>query len=157
MHGKNQGEKQSKMEIITIILTGISALFFMLLALKNLFNIKKICVICASVSLTWIVLLTFYLLKIFTDKTIIAILMGQTSLALFYIWEKKVKNKVRLFRLPFLLSLIFIIYSILERFSFNSLIFITALWALFLVVYFFRTNKKFKTLSAKIIECCKKW
>ncbi|MEK6812122.1 MAG: hypothetical protein AABX76_01040, partial [Nanoarchaeota archaeon] len=88
------------MEIITIILTGISALFFMLLALKNLFNIKKVCIICASVSLTWIVLLTFYLLKIFTDKTIIAILMGQTSLALFYIWEKKVKNKVRLFRLP---------------------------------------------------------
>lgn len=153
MHGKNQGEKQSKMEIITIILTGISALFFMLLALKNLFNIKKVCIICASVSLTWIVLLTFYLLKIFTDKTIIAILMGQTSLALFYIWEKKVKNKVRLFRLPLLLSMIFVIYSILESFNLNSLIFLTALWLFFLIVYLLKNNK----LAKKIVECCRKW
>lgn len=153
MHGKNQGEKQSKMEIITIILTGISALFFMLLALKNLFNIKKVCIICASVSLTWIVLLTFYLLKIFTDKTIIAILMGQTSLALFYIWEKKVKNKVRLFRLPLLLSMIFVIYSILESFNLNSLIFLTALWLFFLIVYLLKNNK----LAKKIVECCRRW
>ncbi|MEK6841811.1 MAG: hypothetical protein AABX91_01530 [Nanoarchaeota archaeon] len=141
------------MEIITIILTGISALFFMLLALKNLFNIKKVCIICASVSLTWIVLLTFYLLKIFTDKTIIAILMGQTSLALFYIWEKKVKNKVRLFRLPLLLSMIFVIYSILESFNLNSLIFLTALWLFFLIVYLLKNNK----LAKKIVECCRKW
>ena len=65
----------------------------------------------------------------------------------FYIWEKKVKNKVRLFRLPLLLSMIFVIYSILESFNLNSLIFLTALWLFFLIVYLLKNNKLAKKNS----------
>ena len=132
-------------------------LFFILLALKNIFNLKKFCVICISITLAWILLLIFYFLNLFTDKTIIAILMGQTSLGIFYLWEKKTKEKLKVFRLPLLLTFILLIYSVLESFSLNSLIFIIALWLIFLLIYLFRTNKKFKTFSTKIIECCKKW
>jgi len=59
---------------LTLILAGITALFFILLFIKS-FTKKKFCVICVSVSLTWITLLILYFLNIFTDKLIIGILI----------------------------------------------------------------------------------
>ncbi len=137
----------------TLILAGITALFFILLAAKSIFNVKKFCAICLSVTLTWIALLGLYFLNIFTDKIIIAILMGHTSLGLYYILEKKVRKNFLIFRLPYLLTSIFIIYTILETFNINSLIFILALWALFFIIYLFKFNK----FTKKLIECCKRW
>lgn len=145
------------MDTITTVLIGIVILFFILLVLKNIFNLKKFCAICISITLVWVLLLISYFLNIFIDKTIIAILMGHTSLGIFYLWEKKTKEKFKVFRLPLLLTFIFAIYFILESFSLSSLIFIIALWLIFLLIYLFRTNKKFKTFSTKLIECCKKW
>ena len=145
------------MEPITAILIGITVLFFILLILKNLLNLKKFCTLCIAVSLTWISLLVFYYLNLFTDKLIIAILMGQTSLGLFYLWERKSKEKFKIFRLPLLLIFIFIIYTILENFNFNSFIFLIALWLIFILVYFFRINKGFNKFAKKLIGCCKKW
>jgi hypothetical protein len=138
---------------LTLVLIGITVLFFLLLALKNIFNLKKACVICLSVTLSWAILLALYFLNIFNDKIIIAILMGHTSLGLFYILEKKVKKKFLLFRLPYLLTSIFIIYSILEDFNINNMFFILALWVLFFIIYVLKFNK----FATKLIECCKKW
>ncbi len=132
---------------------GIIALFLILLIIKSIFNIKKICAICLSVTIGWIILLIFYFLGIFTDKIIIAILMGHTSLGIYYILEKKMKKDILIFRLPYLLTSIFIIYTLLENFNINNLFFILALWALFFIIYLFKFNK----LAKKLIECCKKW
>ena len=145
------------MDFITWILIGISFLFFLILAVKSLTGNKKLCVLCISVSLTWITLLVLYFFKIFQDKIIIAILMGQTSLGLFYLWEKKVREKFKVFRLPLLLTFIFIIYSVLEIFSFSSLLFLIILWFLFFIIYFFRNNKGFNKFTKKLIECCRNW
>lgn len=135
------------------MLTGVTLLFFIILAIKSTFNLKKGCAICASVTLTWIVLLTLYFLNFFTDKIIIAILMGHTSLGLYYTLEKKVKKKFLLFRLPYLLTSILLIYYILGGFIISSLYFIIGLWLFFLLIYLFKNNK----IAKKIIECCKKW
>ncbi len=145
------------MEFLFYTIAGIIALFFILLILKNMFNWKKFCTLCVSVSLTWIIFLVLYFLKIFQDKIIIAILMGHTSLGLFYLWEKKVREKFKIFRLPLLLSFIFIIYSVLENFEFNSLLLILGLWVVFFLIYLFRSNKRFNKFTKKLIECCKKW
>ena len=141
------------METISWLLLGITALFFILLIIKNIFNIKKFCAICLSISLIWIVLLIFYFLEIFSDKIIIAILMGHTSLGMYYIWENKIKEKFKVFRLPYLLTNILIIYYILNSFVISSLYFLLGLWLLFFVVYLFKFNK----LTRKLIECCKRW
>ena len=141
------------MDTIAVLLSGIVALFFILLALKNIFSLKRLCVICASIILTWILLLTLYSLNIFTDKIIIAILMGHTSLGIYYIFEKKVKKNLLIFRLPLLLTFIFIIYYILESFSLDGFVLTIILWAFFALVYLFKNNK----VAKKIIECCKKW
>ena len=139
------------------VLVGITALFFVILALKNILNLKKACAICFSVTLTWAVLLALYFLKIFNDKIIIAILMGHTSLGLYYIFERKVRKNALVFRLPLLLTFIFIIYSILEIFSFNSLIFLIILWLIFALIYLFRSTSGFSKFVNKLIECCKRW
>ena len=141
------------METISWLLLGITALFFILLIIKNIFNIKKFCAICLSISLTGIALLILYFLGIFSDKIIIAILMGHTSLGLYYVLEKKARKKFLIFRLPYLLTSISIIYFILDGFIINGLYLILGLWALFLIIYLFKFNK----LAKKIIECCKRW
>src|SRR3989304_1135853 len=141
------------MELITIVLIGITILFFLLLAMKTIFNIKKACAICLSVTLSWIILLILYFLNIFADKIIIAILMGHTSLGIFYILEKKVKKNFLLFRLPYLLTSISVIYFILEGLNINTLILLAVIWLFFALVYLFKFNK----LTKKLIECCKKW
>ena len=145
------------MDLITWIFIGITLLFFVILALKNIFNLKKACAICLSVTLTWIVLLALYLLNIFADKTITAILMGHTSLGIYYIFERKVRKNALVFRLPLLLTFIFIIYSVLEGFTINSLVFIILLWVLFFMVYIFRTKNSINKFVNKLIECCKRW
>ena len=101
----------------------------------------------------WVVLLALYLLDILTDKIIIAILMGHTSLGIFYILEKKVKKNFLLFRLPYLLTSISVIYFILEGLNINTLILLAVIWLFFALVYLFKFNK----LTKKLIECCKKW
>ena len=141
------------MESISWILIGITLLFFVLLAIKSIFNLKKPCAICLSVTLSWITLLILYFLDVFTDKIIIAILMGHTSLGVYYFLEKRVNKRFLLFRLPYLLTSIFIIYSTLNGVIINVLYFISTLWVLFILVYLFKFNK----LAKKIIECCKRW
>ena len=141
------------MEPVTLTLIGITLLFFLLLAIKSIFNLKKVCTICLSVTFMWVVLLALYLLDILTDKIIIAILMGHTSLGIFYILEKKVKKNFLLFRLPYLLTSISVIYFILEGLNINTLILLAVIWLFFALVYLFKFNK----LTKKLIECCKKW
>lgn len=141
------------MEIISWILIGITSLFFIILAVKSIFKIKRFCAICLSVTLAWIGLLVLYLLNIFTDKIIMAILMGHTSLGIYYTLEKKIKKRFLLFRLPYLLTSILIIYSVLNGFIISSLYLILGIWLFFVLIYLLKFNK----FAKKLIECCKKW
>lgn len=143
--------------MLIYVLLGIFGLFFLVLLVKSMLKNKKICAICFSVSLTWIILLSFYFLGFFTDKTIIAILMGMTALGIYYLAEKKVSKKLTIFRLPLLLTFIFIIYSVLESFNFNSFYFLISLWVIFTLIYLFKSNKNFSVFANKLIECCRNW
>ncbi|MBU2612582.1 MAG: hypothetical protein KKB62_02565 [Nanoarchaeota archaeon] len=141
------------------ILSSITVLFFILLGIKELFNKKqkeKFCVVCASVTITWIALLVLSFLNLFNDKILIGILMGHTSLGLFYIFESKVREELKIFRLPILLSFISAIYFILEGFDQISSFILAGLWILFGLVYLFR-NSKSKSFVNKLIACCRNW
>jgi hypothetical protein len=150
------------MENIFLTILGISLLFFILLAIKELFSKRikeKFCVICTAVVITWISLLLLYWVGLFSNKIIIALLVGHTSLGIFYLLEKKAKEKLRLFRLPFLLTLVVLAYSLLEGFSYGikTWIFLLILWLIFYFIYLLRTRKSMKAFFKKIVECCKKW
>ncbi|MBS3171289.1 hypothetical protein J4449_01615 [Candidatus Woesearchaeota archaeon] len=132
----------------------ISVLFFVLLFIKSFFRLNNFCVICGSVSLTWILLLILYWSGYFKNTLIIALLAGQSILGLFYLFEKKLE----MFRLPFLLTLTFFGYSLFGVYDGikESVIFLLILWLLFFVLYYYQ-DKNMKSFVKKIIECCRNW
>jgi len=147
---------------LTNILLGITVLFFLILIIKNTlakrFN-KKICVICVSVFLTWLFLLILYYMNFYENTIILSILIGQSTLGIFYLFEKISRKEFTVFRLPFLLTLILIATSLIkiQEDLFYSIIFIMILWATFTLFYVYRKNKKINKFVNKIIECCRNW
>src|SRR3989344_312892 len=125
---------------LTNILLGITVLFFLILIIKNTlakrFN-KKICVICVSVFLTWLFLLILYYMNFYENTIILSILIGQSTLGIFYLFEKISRKEFTVFRLPFLLTLILIATSLIkiQEDLFYSIIFIALLWATFTLFY----------------------
>lgn len=141
------------------ILLGIIVLFFTLLAIKEIFNKKlkeKFCVICTSVTLTWIALLILNFMNLFQDKILLGILMGHTSLGIFYIFERNTYKRLKIFRLPLLLSFISTIYFVLAGFDLISFFILIGLWIVFGIVFVFSNNKS-KSFVNKLIECCRNW
>jgi hypothetical protein len=141
------------------ILIFIIGLFFILLGIKELFNKKlkeKFCVICASISLTWIVLLILNFMNLFQDKILLGILMGHTSLGVFYIFEKNASDRFKIFRLPLLLSFITIIYFVLTGFEKISFFILISLWIIFGLIFLFG-DKNARGFVGKLVECCRGW
>lgn len=151
----------------------IVLLFFILLFVKQFLpdeirgsKIKKnFCVICITISLTWIILLIMYLLGNFDNNVIIGLLMGSSILGVYYLVEHKVKEKYSLFRLPFLLTLFFIGYVLLSpntvSFEITNfarvIVLLLVLWILFILLLVYHKNKFINNVVNKILECCKKW
>lgn len=136
----------------------VIALFFILLLIKEVFKIK-LCAICTSFCLTWIFLLVAYRLGYFGDIVILSLLMGLSITGIYYLFEKKVKEKFHLFRLPFLLTLIFVFYLLLKIPSkfISVFLLLVFLWIIFVILFLYKTNTKVKGIVKKIIDCCKDW
>lgn len=145
---------------IEYILYGVIGLFVLILIVKAFLGKigEKICAICLSFSLTWILLLIMYYLGKFENLLLIGLMVGLTILGLFYTWERKVKKQTTIFRLPLLLTLVLAGYYLL---TFENLIkeagLLAILWVLFVIFYFYRNNRKIKGFVDKVVECCKKW
>lgn len=142
------------------IFSGIIAVFFVLLIAKELFARKaRLCLICASVSLTWITLLILYKKGIFDDAVILGMLMGQSVVGIFYLLERKASEKFQVFKVPFLLTLTFAFYSAVafpEDFV-KVFALLAALWIALVVLFFCRNNKKAGAFIKKLVECCRRW
>ncbi len=158
----------------------ISGLFFLFLLLKKLFPkwLEKICALCAAVSLTWMFYLLNWKLNLFNltvDPLLIALLMGQTILGIFYFIENKLSLQnfsspqnldLTFFRLPFLLTLLFFGYALLKMAVITTnipssllsgAVALLALWLIFGMLYAFRRSSHFKGFVKRIVECCRKW
>ncbi len=84
--------------------------------------------------------------------------MGNTMLGIFYLVEKKVQEELKVFRLPFYLTLLFIAVGLLQiQVSFGVVVLLGAVWAVFLGLYLFKQNATVHRTVKKIIECCKNW
>ena len=147
------------MELTTIFI-GTIAIFLVVLLVKQIIGkaSDKLCAICLAFSLTWIILLTLYYLKIFDNIIIISLLMGMTLLGIFYTIERNVKKELTVFRLPFLITIVLAGYYLLTFENIlKEIILVIILWLLFIIAYIYRNNKKFSGIVNKVVECCKKW
>jgi len=134
----------------------IISLFFLLLLIKNIFKLK-FCVICSSFTLTWISLILLGYFGYFQDRVLVALLMGHTSLGLFYLFEEKTKKDVKILRLPVLLTLMMSAYAVVFDFNvdFSAYMLLLVLWVVFAIVYLFKSNPKVNVFANKLIECCR--
>lgn len=148
------------MEPLLIAIISITALFFGILLLKLLIPQwfqKPRCALCIAVSLTWVALLTLNFLGLFRDTLLIAVLMGQSTVGVFYLLEAKVAERFTLFRLPFLLTLTALAYMILMRtMVVSALLSLISLWVLFALIFLFRDGAA-QVWFKKILDCCRRW
>lgn len=146
------------MNDITIILSLIIALFLLFLLVKQITSLR-FCVLCASVSTSWLLLLLLYWFSVSVDPVLIAVLMGQSVVGMYYLVEKKVQEEMHIFRLPFLLTCTVVVFALLGYFSdlFAPLILLGIVWSLLIVVYAYRSNPKVRHIIKKLVECCKNW
>lgn len=140
-----------------LIFLSITVFFLVFLVAKGITG-RKICAICAGVSATWIIFLILYRLGHVSDPLLIGILMGESVIGIFYLIERKTKEEIHFFRLPFLLTLTFLAYTLISRvLPYQVLGFVLGLWALYGGIYLFRKKPGLNRMVKKIIECCKNW
>ena len=145
---------------LILALVGIIILFFILLGIRQVLSKqrkKDFCVLCLSVSLTWVILLMLYFLGFFKDKMIIILLMGMSITGLYYYIDSKVNETLKIFKLPFMISLIFFVYTLLGGFFINALYFVLGLWVVFIALFLLKNNQKINVFVNKLIECCRRW
>ena len=146
------------MSVPVMVLLIIVVLFVVLLILKSITK-WKFCVICTSVSSTWIALLVLYWLGKFDQPLIIAVLMGQSIVGLYYFLEGRTKEQLHIFRLPLLLTLTLAAFGALgvDTDPVVSVSLLAALWAGLSLLFFYRQNPKTRIVVDRIIACCKDW
>ncbi len=146
------------MDGLLLALLMITGFFVVFLILQS-FSKLKFCALCGAAMLSWIILLPLYWKNIFTEPLLIALLIGTSITGIYYLAEKKVPERLTLFRLPFLLTLIILGFSLLRGISgvITGIVLVVPVWLAFLLVYFSRRSPKIQRVAKKIIACCKKW
>jgi len=146
------------MNAVMVVLAMLCGFFVLLLVIKK-YTAWQFCVLCASVSLTWIVLLVLYWLALFADPVLIAVLMGQSVVGIYYLLEKKVPESLLLFRFPFFLTATALVFAILGYISSMMwpVLFLLLLWSITFVLYAYTSNPKVKRIVTELMACCKNW
>ncbi len=141
-----------------LIFASIAALFIFFLIARDITR-WRFCALCAAVATTWLVFLAFHWFGITQDLILIAPLIGASAVGIYYLAERKTKESLHIFRLPFLLTLFFITYILLGavRNYFESFLLLTVLWIFFGTMYAYKEKPKIKRLVARVIACCKNW
>lgn len=132
----------------------ISGLFLAALFAKHLMK-RKFCVLCVSVSLAWLGLVGLYFFDLFHDPTLVAILAGQSITGLYYFIYKRVARPLRVFTLPFFLSLTAGVYMLIKtEIVMPAFILLLVLWLACWFIFSYRSDPGKKPLAKALIECC---
>lgn len=136
----------------------ILALFFAFLAVKELTRLK-FCVLCASVSAVWVGLLAAYLAGWWNDVILLAIFMGGSVVGVMYLLEKKLPQEFDMFRLPFYLSAVAVVWLVLVgSVEFRVMVFLAVLWLGFGAVYVLKNKLvAVKKIAERLAACCRDW
>ncbi|MDP4038723.1 MAG: hypothetical protein Q8P54_02025 [bacterium] len=134
-------------------LISIALLFSLLVLIKDKIS-RSYCAICLAVSLTWIGLFVLYLGGIFKDRTLLALLMGESITGIYYLFEKRSKKEFLIFRLPFLLTLTLLFYALFQPVSFWAILLLAIVWLVFIVIFKLKNTSKGRKIVYKFTNCC---
>lgn len=141
---------------LSLALFGIISLFILSLLVKKILRIG-FCPLCQSVFLTWATGIILYYKGLTEAKTILALLIGGSSVGIYYFLQAKIENSnFKVFLFPLFLTLLTGGYFLLEKITFEPLLILAGVWIFFFVIYLAR-KEKFKTIFNSLLECCKRW
>lgn len=142
---------------IATILLFLTLLFGFFLFLRA-YTSFRICALCAATALTWMTLLVIDVAFISVDPVIIGILMGGSVVGLMYFLEEKFHPRYQIFKLPYLITTLSIVYVLLGgEITSILLILLIGLWVIFSLLYLMRNSEGLRKSIQHIIECCKNW
>lgn len=136
------------------VLIAISLLFVATILLRRLSKFT-LCAICVSISLTWLALLVLYKTGRFHDQALLALLMGQSVTGIYYLVRKKVPPVLKIFTLPFFLSLTYGAYLLItSEVIIPVFVLLSVLWIAGWLVFSFSNDPAGKKIAKAAMECC---
>jgi len=147
------------MSLIASVLLLIAVLFVVLLLVKKTASkTVKICAVCLAVTISWVSLLAMLSIGYIDDELVVGILMGQSSLGVYYLLEKKVPSELLVFRLPTLLTLTLLVFTAVSAtWQVDAWLLVGVIWFVVGLLYFYRNNEWAKGKVKSMIECCSDW
>lgn len=137
------------------VFLGISLVFIASLVLKNLILKKPFCSLCVAVVSAWLVLLFLYKSDQFNDGILLALLMGQSITGIFYFAYRRLPKILRIFSLPFLLTLTATAYwAIAAEVVMPVFILLAVLWIGAWVIFTSRSDPGKKKIADIFTQCC---
>lgn len=142
----------------TFLLLAIIGFFIVLLIAKEASH-KAFCVLCVSVSLTWMLFLALFWLGVFREPVALGVLLGESVFGVYHLFEKHTKEDWHLFRLPVLLTLTILAFLALGVFPqfILTLGVLLLVWAATIVLFVSKGNPRVANIAKRIISCCKNW
>jgi len=144
------------MTLPSILLIG----FFLLGLLAREIVNKKICALCVSVSLTWLILLCDYWFYEEGDPIFLGILLGGSAVGGMYYLFSKVSEKYQIFKFPTLLTFFATAYWLIGKQPADmnlAILLLVGLWIVFGGIFVLYAHPRWRAIGQKIIECCKNW
>jgi hypothetical protein len=142
--------------VLATILLIIAGLFAAALVMKHVFSLK-VCILCSSIFLTWTCLLVLYKIGRFHDVVLLSLLMGQCITGLYYMLDKRVKPALKIFTLPFFLSLTTLFYLVVtgSPAALPPLLVLLGLWTAAYLMFAWRNDPAKRRIANAVMECCK--
>lgn len=136
------------------VFLAISLVFLAGLVIKSSLK-KSFCVICAAVASVWLVLLYLYKYSDYSDTVLIGLLVGQSVTGIFYLALRKLPKALRIFSLPFLLTLTVVAYwAITGEVLTAVFVLLAMLWIGAWVIFTSRHDPGKKKIADIFAECC---
>jgi len=138
-----------------LLVFALISLLFIVGLIYNQRSKKALCAICASIALTWLLLLILYKTDAYQDTVLLSLLMGQSITGLYYLGVRRLPKSLRIFTLPFFLSLTAIFYLLITaKLVLGAFAFAAAWWLVAWLIFVWRDDPGKKRLSNAVINCC---
>lgn len=141
---------------VLVVFAAVVLIFAVILVAKR-FAKQSVCALCLSVSLTWIGLLILHRVGMFQDTVLLALLMGQSVTGIFYMLKERLPQALRIFTLPFFLSLTAVAYVLITSdYIIWTFVLLTAVWIAGWFIFTSRDDPGAQPLATVVMECCEK-
>ncbi len=138
------------------VFLGIILLFVAAVIFRG-YSKTAVCSICLSVAGVWIGLLVLSKTGYFNDQVLLGLLLGQSIAGGYYLLRSRVPAILRVFTLPYFLTLAAAAYWLITGRVVLPAFFLTALtWLAAWLIFTYRDDPGKKMLTDTVMNCCQK-